>query len=93
MSDQSSDGITQYVPTPREVASSIATATRFRDPIVDYADSDAANLWVDVRGKVDSLGAPVKDYAVVPATIHPNATDEDDVTRVWYRSVDAETEQ
>ena len=92
-SEESADGTEHKKPTPREIAASIARATRFRDPIVDYNDSDPPNLWVDVRGKVDSLRAPVEDCGVVPVTIHPTANDEDDVTRVWYRSVSSATDR
>jgi len=72
----------------RMIAAVVEKYTR-KDPIVRYADSDAANKWIDVEGKVDTLSKPLEDLDHAVCTIHPTVSDHGErVTRVWYRHVD-----
>lgn len=88
VTDQDGRAIHRDEPTARDVAACLDAHVRFRDPVVDYADSDAANTWVDVRGKIDCINAPIEEIGLRPCTIHPAVSDTgEDVTRVWYEEV------
>lgn len=76
--------------SPRRIAACIDEHTQIGDPVVDYSDADVSQTWVDVRGKVDCLDTPLEKLGMKVKTIHPTATDDPEVTRVWFRPYPSE---